>query len=702
MADDKAASSQSVAMRLRRHPFAVGALLLLIALYLSLAWIARVILEHAVSSALSVPVSIGQLSWHPSIGEVTVTQLLLGRVNERISVERLSIDVDLARLPHREIALDLRIGTAHIAGKRGTELSASRISLPAVHVDLAKSSVDLGAIAVDTPVLAVVVTDEGVGLPVLTGGGSSAGSWTVKSAGIELKGGEVRLRRNETSATLLLKGAHWDGIRSGHATPLSVDAKSADGGSIAIKGALGTGPFNVDLDVVFGEVSLAPLTQLVAALPLQLSKGTGGGTLHAKYSRGSLSLSGKVRANDLLTAPPHANRPAEVMAVHAAEVELNMDPGASPWIDVTLLKLSYPYIMVQRGRGNTFPYSIFANSDVPAAPGDGGAQTAAGSGIRIRRIELEGGKMELVDTTFEPDYWMSLTNITLSASEALLPELTIADFEVAGRHDELSPMAISGSLTAKGLQGRAQVSDLLLESLNPFVSAFLGYKATAGRLSLTATVVPSLPLLDTTAKVVLRGIEVEQTGVDIIQSQSGVPFRIALSLIKTPSGEIALQLPFALDTTSKSLSFGSILGQAIRSAVVGALTSPLRLLGSLFGLNNAPHAFAVEPIPFAVGKESLDDSGKQRIAEIARIVQTHQGLVVVAMPQITEADIHEVGADAAVRLAEERNQAVRDALVGTNKGSHLTTEQIMLVDWSASAGAKATGRPGVYIELQAK
>jgi len=31
----------------------------------------------------------------------------------------------------------------------------------------------------------------------------------------------------------------------------------------------------------------------------------------------------------------------------------------------------------------------------------------------------------------------------------------------------------------QGLEGRAEVNDLLLESMNPYVAAILGYKATA-------------------------------------------------------------------------------------------------------------------------------------------------------------------------------------------------------------------------------
>src|SRR5262249_31402152 len=158
-----------------------------------------------------------------------------------------------------------------------------------------------------------------------------------------------------------------------------------------------------------------------------------------------------------------------------------------------------------------------------------------------------------------------------------------------------------------------------------------------------------------TANVDLRRVGVEQTGVDFIQRESGVPFPIALGLIKGPSGNIELQLQAAVDTQSPRLSVGSIVGPAIRSAILGGTTSPLRLLGSLFGLNGSPQAFAIDPIPFAAGSGSLDDVGRQRVAEIARILQNRASLLLITLPQIAAADIDAVGAGGASALAQQRN-----------------------------------------------
>ncbi|HEX7408081.1 MAG TPA: DUF748 domain-containing protein [Candidatus Binatia bacterium] len=600
--------------------------------------------------------------------------------------------------PGQTLRLDVSVGNARIVGDAGTEFSAKRISIPGIRVDLARRRVDLGAVTLDAPVLIVALVEEGVVLPLRIGGGTAASSWTVRSGAIELRGGNVSVRRGETALTLALESARWDGIDRGHATPVAVRANVGGGGALTIDGALGADPLDAECVVKFEGLALPPWTELAAVLPLRLAKGTGDGTLRIRYRDGAPRLDGKLLLRDVHTAPPDPDRSAEVLAVHAAEVEFAIDVSASREVDVSSLKLSYPYVMVLRRPSGTFPYAVFSGSGQERSTASAkAAPREAGHRVRFGRVEVDGGKVEYMDTTLESAYWTILTDVTAQAGEILLPEATFGRFTVAGKQDELSPVEASGSFTTRGLQARADLKDVLLESLNPYVSPLLGYKVTSGRLSLSAEVEPAPPLLGATAEIVLSGVDVLQTGLDVIQDQSGVPLPIALGLIKNVSGEIELTLPVAVDTRARSVALGSIFGQAVRSAIVGALTSPLRILGSLFGTRGAPHAFAITPIPFPVGSASLEQAGSDRVAQIARIVQAHQDLALVLLPQITEEDIRAVGADGGDTLANQRTAAVREALVGTG----LAAARLMMAPWRPLVRAEATGKPGVYVELQA-
>jgi hypothetical protein len=356
--------------------------------------------------------------------------------------------------------------------------------------------------------------------------------------------------------------------------------------------------------------------------------------------------------------------------------------------------------MVERTDEGIFPYSVItAASETRQEASGRNRQSIA---VRLRRVEVDGGKVEFLDHTFTPAYWTALTSLHGQADGVVVPQMTVDHFDVNGHQDAISPAQLSGSITARGLEARGRVDDLLLESLNPFVTDILGYKATSGQLSLVARSKPEPPLLHATANVDLNRVGVEQTGMDFIQRATGVPFPVALGLITGLSGDIELELQAAVDTQSRSVSVGSIVGQAIRSAIVGAITSPLRLLGSLFGLNGSPHAFAIEPIPFPAGSGSLDDTGRQRVAEIARILQSHGSLLLITLPQIAAADLDAVGAGGAQALAQQRNATVRAALTSPAVGTPLPPDRILPTEWTVGAEAHATGKPGVYVELQAR
>src|SRR5262249_23723095 len=157
------------------------------------------------------------------------------------------------------------------------------------------------------------------------------------------------------------------------------------------------------------------------------------------------------------------------------------------------------YVMVERTDAGIFPYSVFAAArDARQDPSNSKWQSTA---VRLRRVEIDAGKAEFLDETFTPAYWTELTSLQAQIGGGLLQQLTVDHFDVTGRHDAISPAQSSGSVTARGLQARARVDDLLLESLNPFVPDILGYKATSGQLSLIARSRPEPPLLHTTANI---------------------------------------------------------------------------------------------------------------------------------------------------------------------------------------------------------
>ncbi len=605
-----------------------------------------------------------------------------------------------------QIHADAELAGVQFSGAEGSRVSVEKAVVHNLRISPADKSVDLGTVTLNDPTLPITATDSALVLPVPSAGESGARSaWSVSSGAFDVRGGTIRVQRGEAAVSFALDTGRWDGLHGDRPSGLGATLRADGGGSLVVAGTITTAPAAAQLTVRLADVDLPSMAPLAPPLPVALAKGTADGELRIRTAHGRLQrLDGELHARSVHTVPPDPAFPREVMAAHTADLEFTVSGSAPLQVAIQSMRLSYPYVLVQRRDAGIFPYLLFTNTGTtgtspPAAATDGA--TGAPVRFRIHHLEAENGRLEFLDSTLTPPYWSSFADVQAQADEIRIPDGTAEHFKITGKQDELSPTVISGALTERGLDARFEMTDVLLPAMNSYIAPILGYRIVSGRLSISATAEPVPPVLESNAEIVLSGVDLLQTGVDVIREQSGVPLPIALELIANPAGEIRLTLPLTVNPSSRSVSIGSVVWQAIRSAIVGSLSTPLRLLGSLFGTEGAPHAFAVDPIPFPIGGGSLDDAGRLRVTQVARILQAHGTLAVVLMPQLTREDLDKVGTAHGPQLAAARLDAVRQALTkGGPDHAGIAAERLLPVTWTPEVGAAATSRPSVYLELQ--
>src|SRR5262249_40878937 len=152
------------------------------------------------------------------------------------------------------------------------------------------------------------------------------------SGRIELRDGQLRVRRGEAALGLRLQAVDWDGLSG--AGPLTVRATTDKGGVITARGTLGSDPLAATLDIQFDDLPLPPLVGLAGVLPVGLSTGTGEGRYHIVYADRRLRAHGEGRVRDVRTLPPDPARPVEVMAVAEAAAELTVESDGATKIDI--------------------------------------------------------------------------------------------------------------------------------------------------------------------------------------------------------------------------------------------------------------------------------------------------------------------------------------------------------------------------------
>src|SRR5262245_35299023 len=86
--------------------FLAAAGLIALVTYVFLPVLLRPLIERAVALRVHEPVQIARLSWRPFVGHVEAEGVAVGNEGKRLSADRLSIDVAIRQLLHREIVFD--------------------------------------------------------------------------------------------------------------------------------------------------------------------------------------------------------------------------------------------------------------------------------------------------------------------------------------------------------------------------------------------------------------------------------------------------------------------------------------------------------------------------------------------------------------------------------------------------------------------
>jgi hypothetical protein len=594
------------------------------------------------------------------------------------------------------IDVALQLDALHLSGQEETSVSARAVAIDGLHVDPDGRRIDIGTVLLDEPSVVVALTPEGIVLPLAAPQRAASqqpeAPWTVTGGAVKITGGSATLRRDQDRYELAIESGHWQGIASGRPGSVEINSRSAGGGTLRVSGTLGFDPADIGLTISADDVALAAAAAVLPELPLRIAKGTASGRISISGPLERVRVKGSLSLDEIHTAPP-ANHPDEVLAVHRVEAELSIDPNRRE-VEVASLKLQYPYIMVQRSARGIFPYSSFERGGQSAATGE------AATTVRIKELEIQGGRADFLDRVVEPNYWTALANLAATAGPVVLPGPKIGDFRVTARQDEIAPVEASGSADARGWQLRTDLRAVFLPSLNGYLAPLLGYKADTGVLSLDVDGRFAPDALRTRNTVTLRNVALSQTGLDVIQRNTGVPLPIALALLKDTSGTVELDVPVHGDPRSGRFEIGSVIGQALSKAIQGALATPLKLLGLLFGKKGPPRALAIDPIPFAVGSGKLDVTGEARLDQIAHILAAHTEVTLVAKPEVSAEDAAVVGSDGLERLAAERAKAVTAALFGGHIQPELPRRRVVMVPWKAARDGGLAERSGVYVEMQ--
>ena len=578
-------------------------------------------------------------------------------------------------------------------------LRAARVRVPTLAVDFVQQRTDLGAIQVDDYEALVLRDDEQLHVPLATGSTETApSSWKTTLDRVSLGKGTATLRNVLAVPSVTIP------VASG---TIRLPAAGVD---FSFVGSVASGRLTLDgtargddttLSFGLADLALAEAAPLVGS-PVAFTKGRVGGTVELHLKPSSSSYRASVISTDASTAP-RAPHPEEILAWQRLVLTLGESPIDPFAVHVTEATVTWPYVMLHRRADGMYPFTLAATSSTSGTPVPNTPASGA-SWFRLDRLIVDGGRIEFYDTTLPRPYGIDLTDLTASVDALALSPFRAERVSVTGAFDELSPATLSGRIDPGAAALRFDVDRLLLPPLNPYLAPALGYEVRSGLARIGSDVRLQGTTVAADTDLVLSRFAMRAAGTDTVEARIGTPLSVALALMKDTKGDIHLRLPIEGDVGANEYRVGSLLRDALGTALLGTLRAPLGFLRGLFRKDHGEH-FDLRPVPFASGDATLGDDGESRIDEIARLLHRQTVFRIVLIPEPSRADLQHAQAgghvDPYARLAALAEDRARVVAARLTDGHGIASSRVSIEPWTPSE-PRIEGEPGVDVQLRAE
>jgi hypothetical protein len=287
--------------------------------------------------------------------------------------------------------------------------------------------------------------------------------------------------------------------------------------------------------------------------------------------------------------------------------------------------------------------------------GDVALAAAGGStAIRVGTLEFGSKAVDFEDHTVEPPFRGRLRDLAGRAQALRFPEREARSLRVTGLSADGGRFQLEGSLAGDTGDATFELRRLALRPLNPYAQSAAGYQL-GGDATLKTRVELRGARTTTRNDVVLHKLDVKSRDPGDFERRFGVPLDVALALLRDPAGNISLSVPVTVDEKGASTGVGAIVAGALRQALVGALTSPFKMLGAVAsgvgGLVGGDGGIA--PLASEPGEEALADGQRERIEQLGELLAERPQLALRLRGRAGEADRPGL----ALRMLTERVQA---------------------------------------------
>ena len=580
------------------------------------------------------PGGVNEIGGVASLSDVSVRVAGLDR--PALGFEKLTVALDVVDLVKQSAA----VSEVALVGARVVVDAKSKTPVPALAPRA--SSKEAEAVVEPAPAPAAAVTP------------AKPWTWSVRTARVEravveLQGGAEPLPLGidaEASSISSEPGSRW---------PLRVTVSEGTG-TLGVDGALAIEPIAFDGKLAIADLALQPLLSRIDAPGVGLVRQ---GNARADISialASDLRVAGKLGVAGLDVGD---EKTAKEFGVAWKDLELGIGELSVPGVlragepekartigvKLDLVRLVEPsFVITRTAEGIVLPSfggdavePAATEAAVPVAAPTEPAKPATEVALEIASARIDAGRAQIHDRSVTPFFSTKIERLDLRANGIRWPGPRVESLALAMLGLNGAKLDVRGSIIPGNSKLTAKLVKLPLAQFNPYVTP-TGYGLADGSLSLESTATLKKDTYETSTDVVISELEMGGSeGESLFQQNFGIPLSVALGLLKDLDGNITLSVPVDGDRGGVKVGLGSIVGQALRSALMGALLSPLKLLGAVTADGKVKPA--PEPIAFVPGDAVLAADSAARIEQIAGLLSATPGIALTLTGGISESDL---------------------------------------------------------------
>jgi hypothetical protein len=251
--------------------------------------------------------------------------------------------------------------------------------------------------------------------------------------------------------------------------------------------------------------------------------------------------------------------------------------------------------------------------------------------IRIDRVSMIGGELYFEDRTVTPTQTVYWQDVRVNLNTVSYPLVLPAAFSAFAYNEDGAPVEFKGTTERQGNQTvvrvRGQVQKISLSRFNAYLEPSLGYPVKKGTVSATWDLLLPGDRLQANMKVTLHNISLGgKRTTSELERQVGLPMALVIALLKDLNGDINLQLPVEGRMNEPGFHWGGTIVRAVRDVLIGAVTSPLKLLGAIFKGKEELEDFTFQPLQFIPGTSDMTEDAKAQLGRLSQFLAQRPGL----------------------------------------------------------------------------